>query len=129
LRAGKESNTRKKLAGAKWATLRAEMRQIMVETARRGQLITYSELCATLKTAYLHFRSPALVRLLIEIGSEEVKAGRPVLPAVVVSKQSGMPGAGYFKISGEPGDLEGSADPQATWEADLQRVYEYWSKH
>lgn len=126
---GTESSTTKRLAEAKWTTLRTEMRQIMVETARRGQLITYSELCATLKTAYLHFRSPALVKLLVEIGMEEVKAGRPVLPAVVVSKQSGMPGAGYFKIGGEPSDIEGSADPKAVWEADLQRVYEYWSKN
>lgn len=119
----------KKLAEAKWSALRAEMRQIMVETARHGQLITYSELCATLKTAYLHFRSPALVRLLVEIGTEEVKAGRPVLPAVVVSKQSGMPGGGYFKITGENGEVEGSADPKAMWEADLKRVYEHWSNH
>jgi hypothetical protein len=121
---------RKPLAEAQWRTLRDEMRQVMVETARRGQLITYSELCASLKTAYLHYHSPQIVRLLDEIGMIERDAGRPILPAVVVGKQSGIPGAGYFRIAGEEhGDTEGSVDPKANWEADLQAVFDYWSTH
>lgn len=110
------------------------MRQTMIEVARHQRTITYSELCAQLTTAYLHHRAPALTQLLIEIGAQEAKAGRPVLPAVVVAKASGMPGGGYFKS--EPSPLtplphgEGNtSDPKAIWEADLQRVFEYWSKH
>lgn len=121
--------TRKPLAETQWTALRDEMRQLMIETARRGQLITYSELCAELKTAYLHYHSPQIVRLLDEIGAIEHEAGRPTLPAVVVGKQSGIPGAGYFRIAGERPDAEGSADPKAMWEADLQVVFEYWSSH
>ncbi|MEZ4669073.1 MAG: hypothetical protein R3E39_14295 [Anaerolineae bacterium] len=117
------------LADAKWSALREEMRQIMVETARRGQLITYSELCAALKTAYLHYHSPILVRLLTEVGRSEVQAGRPVLPAVVVGKQSGIPGPGYFKVGEGDAEAEGHVEPKAMWEADLEQVFEYWSKH
>jgi hypothetical protein len=120
---------RKPLAEAQWRTLRDEMRQVMVETARRGQLITYSELCASLKTAYLHYHSPQIVKLLDEIGMIEHQAGRPILPAVVVGKQSGIPGAGYFRIAGEGHEGEGSFDPKANWEADLQTVFDYWSTH
>ena len=121
--------TRKPLAEAQWTALRDEMRQLMIETARRGQLITYSELCAELKTAYLHYHSPQIVRLLDEIGAIEHEAGRPILPAVVVGKQSGIPGAGYFRIAGERPEAEGNADPKAMWEADLQVVFDYWSTH
>jgi hypothetical protein len=127
---------RKTLSTAQWNALRSEMRQIMIDVARHQQTITYSELCAMLKTAYLHHRAPALTQLLIEIGAQEAKAGRPVLPAVVVAKASGMPGGGYFKSdTGKASPLtprnadEGSNDPKAMWEADLQRVFEYWSNH
>ncbi len=115
-----------KLADAKWTELKAEMRQIMIEVAQSGGLITYSELCATLKTAYIHFHSPLLTKLLMEIGGEEAAAGRPILPAVVVSKTSRMPGAGYFKADTTEAE---SGDAKANWEADLQRLYDYWSQH
>jgi hypothetical protein len=115
-----------KFSDARWNDIKTEMRQIMIEVAKSRQVITYAELCATLKTAYLHYHSPLLTRLLIEIGGEEFEAGRPILPAVVVSKQSGIPGAGYFKV--ERDELEIS-DPRAYWEADLQRLFDYWSAH
>jgi hypothetical protein len=118
--------TRKTFSAAKWSEIKAEMRQIMIEVARNRQTITYSELCAMLKTTYLHYHSPALTQLLVEIGTEEAKAGRPVLPAVVVGKQSGMPGAGYFKADIEEAEIN---NPKAAWEADLQRLYTYWSPH
>ncbi len=120
---------RKPLAEAQWCVLRDEMRDVMVETARRGQLITYSELCASLKTAYLHYHSPQIVKLLDEIGFAEREAGRPILPAVVVGKQSGIPGAGYFRIAGEGHESDNSFDPKVNWEADLQAVFDYWSTH
>lgn len=113
-----------KLAEARWQDLKAEARQIMIDLARAGQVVTYSELCAMLTTAYIHYHSPLLVRLLDEIGVAEVQAGRPVLPALVVAKQTGIPGAGFFKIdSGEAID-----DPKAYWQRELERVFDYWSK-
>jgi hypothetical protein len=115
-----------KLSDARWNDLKIEMRQIMIEVAKSRQVITYAELCASLKTAYLHYHSQILTRLLIEIGSEEFQAGRPILPAVVVSKQSGIPGAGYFKVERDQPEI---SDPKAHWEADLQRLYHYWSSH
>ena len=120
---------RKPFVEAQWVALREEMRELMVDTARRGQLITYSELCALLKTAYLHYHSPQIVKLLDEIGRSEREAGRPILPAVVVGKHSGIPGACYFRIAGDVHDGEGSVDPKVNWEVDLQAVFEYWSTH
>ena len=64
---------RKPLAEAQWRVLRDEMRDVMVETARQGQLITYSELCAQLKTAYLHYHSPQIVRARFESAVNQAK--------------------------------------------------------
>lgn len=121
--------TRKPFSKMTWDTTRDEMRQIMIATARNRATITYSELCAALTTVYLHYHSPMVTRLLIEIGAEEMAAGRPVLPAVVVGKGSGMPGAGYFKAGGEQdiGD-ELNTDPVEIWKADLEAVFDYWSE-
>lgn len=118
--------TRNRLEDTKWQEVKAEIRQIVIETARARQLITYSELTGMLQTAYVHYHSHVLTRLLIDIGSEEVAAGRPILPALVIAKQTGRPGPGYFKLA--PGETR-IDDPIREWENEVQRVYEYWSKH
>ncbi len=94
-----------------------------------GSLSPTPSCARRLKTAYLHYHSPQIVKLLDEIGMAEHEAGRPILPAVVVGKQSGIPGAGYFRIAGEGHESEGSFDPKVNWEADLQAVFDYWSTH
>lgn len=119
--------SRKALAEARWELLQEEMRRLMIEVARQRTLITYAELCVQVRTASIHHRSPMLVRLLNAVGEQEAAAGRPILPAVVVAKATGMPGAGYFKSDFERGAP--SADAVAMWQADLLRVYDYWSEH
>jgi len=117
---------RRNLTDVNWQDVKAEMRQLIIETAKAGQLIAYSELTGMLQTAYVHYHSHVLTRLLIDIGSEEVAGGRPILPALVVAKQTGRPGPGYFKLA--PGEVE-VGDPIREWENEVQRVYDYWSKH
>jgi hypothetical protein len=114
----------KPLASAKWAAVKAEIRQVMIDTARQKSLITYRELTASLQSASIHYHSPLLARLLVEIGTEEFDAGRPILPALVVAQQTGIPGKGFFRIAGERG--QDVADAEAFWEEEVQRVYHYW---
>lgn len=116
---------RNDLADAKWSDVIAEMRQIIIDTAKARQLITYSELTGMLQTASIHYHSHLLTRLLIEIGSAEAAAGRPILPALVIAKQTGRPGLGYFRLA--PGETR-TEDPFLEWEAEVQRVYAYWSE-
>jgi hypothetical protein len=114
---------------ARWPEIVAEARDIMIQQARLRQTITYAELCAMLQTARIHYHSTVMVRLLDEVGQTEYEAGRPVLPAVVVTRQTGIPGAGYFRIAGAvPNELTPS-DAKTTWAADLQAVFDYWSEH
>jgi hypothetical protein len=115
------------ISQAKWDEVRAEIRHILIDVARAKQVITYSELTSMLQTAYLHYHSNILARLLVEIGAEEVQAGRVVLPALVVTKQTGLPGHGFFKLAVEHGcDV---SDPEAYWCAAVKHVHDYWSDH
>lgn len=114
---------------AKWTAVTEEIRTILVDIARQGRPpISYSELCRHIQTASIHYHSHLLTRLLIDVGRLELEAGRPVLPALVVSKQTGIPGAGYFKVDDSRGSLP-AADARQQWQADLDQVYAYWSTH
>lgn len=115
-----------KLSAEEWPKVKEEMRAAMIVAARAGKTITYSELAAQLETAYVHPHSFLMTRLLTEIGREEIAAGRGVLPAVVVSKATGMPGGGYFRASA----LQGAdmSDLEAAWRDDLESVFAYWQE-
>jgi hypothetical protein len=118
-------SNRRSLTDTKWQDVKAEMRHIIIETAKAKHLITYSELTGRLQTAYVHYHSHILTQLLIDIGGEERAAGRPLLPALVVAKQTGRPGPGYFRVT--PGEDE-SGDSIQEWENEVQRVYQYWGE-
>lgn len=114
------------LSHTNWKAVKAEIRQILIEVAKARRVITYSELTAMLQTAYVHYHSHILVQLLTEIGSEEAQAGRAILPALVVTKQTGMPGAGFFMIADDRDNNH--SDPEAYWRDALEKVYEQWDK-
>jgi hypothetical protein len=100
---------------AKWTAVTEEIRTILVDIARQGR-------------PPISYHSHLLTRLLIDVGRLELEAGRPVLPALVVSKQTGIPGAGYFKVDDSRDSLP-TADARQQWQADLDQVYAYWSTH
>jgi hypothetical protein len=113
------------LLDAKWDDVREEIRNILIDLARQRQTITYSELAALVQSARLHYHSHIFFQLLIDVGRIEADAGRPILPALVVTKQTGMPGGGYFTLS----ENVDSGDLRAEWENDLHEVYVYWGEH
>ncbi len=115
----------RRLTEADYQALKAEIRAIMIEAAKARQTITYSELCLRLETARLHYHSTLLTKLLIEIGRAEIEAGRGVLPAVVVTKHTGIPGGGYFAgMNGIDADAL-----EALWRDDFESVCDYWAAH
>ncbi len=115
----------KRISQVDWNAVREEIRQILIQVAKARKLITYSELTSMLQSAYVHYHSPLLAQLLVDIGSQEVRAGRGILPALVVTKDTGLPGGGFFKIADERGyDL---SDPEKFWREAVEKVYEQWS--
>jgi hypothetical protein len=87
--------------------------------ASRGETISYLELGA----------GRAMVgRYLVRIAAEEAVAGRPPLTAVVVRKDSGLPGAGFLEAMEQVGYVQSTAgsDERAVWGRALRETYEYW---
>lgn len=103
-----------------------EMRALMIETAQARATVTYSDLSFQLETVPLHYHSFVFADLLREIGGEEEAAGRPLLPAVVVRKSSGIPGGGFFRLT----PVEGAPDStlEDYWRDEVEQVYAYWSQ-
>ena len=113
------------LSDTDWTAIKDEMREILINLARIKQPIAYSELAAQLKTAYIHYRAPVFGQILREIGSEDEEADRPMLATLVVNKQLGIPGAGYFKHAAAQG--HDVSDPEVYWRQELERLHDYWS--
>lgn len=118
--------SRSPLSEADRAAVKDEMRALLINLARARQTITYSDLCALLQTVTLHPHSFIFSRLLREVCGEEAAKGHGQLCALVVSKLTGMPSAGYFRRDELPGLRD--EDIEAFWRAELEQVFEYWSE-
>ena len=67
-----------------------------------------------------------MARILGDISTEEHHLGRPLLSAIVVSKQGGSPGKGFFDLAKGMGLYDGGDDDRF-WVQELQRVHACWS--
>ena len=76
-----------------------------------------------------------LFDLLAEICKEEHRLERPMLCAIVVSRQSGVPGRGFFGLARDLGLLDASAlggtgkdmiRRTEFWTAEVRRVHDCW---
>lgn len=100
------------------------MRRTLIDIAKRGMTITYSDLA---NEVGFHHRNRNFMQMLLEICHEEVELQRGRLCALVVRKSNGIPGAGYFGFS-EASD--GSvADVEAMWRIDRDWVQAFWQEH
>jgi hypothetical protein len=111
------------LTETEWELVREAMRVELIALARQERIVTYSEL-ALLLPVYVHPGSYAFTRLLSQVCSAEADAGHGPLCALVVSKATGMPGAGFFRGMAERGC--DASDPETYWRAELERVFAYW---
>lgn len=99
------------------------------EIARAQKTVIYSEIApiAGIDTGNPHFA--ALVgQLLDEINRVEAENGRPLLSAVVIGKDTGMPGRGFFNCARDLKRYSGNDDLEY-WLQELQQVYDHWSRH
>lgn len=91
-----------------------------MEVAARGGTISYDEVRSELDL------SGDIVPLLRELSVDEDEAGRGLLSAVVVRRDTGRPGAGWFRLAADRG--RDSADPDQTWQAERARLREIHSR-
>jgi hypothetical protein len=70
----------------------------------------------------------ALGPVLEAIDRAEDAAGRPLLSAVVVLRETGLPRASFFAFARALG-LDSGSDDGALWQRELRRVHDYWYRN
>jgi hypothetical protein len=107
---------------AGWNLAKRQAESHLVACARARRTTTYSELCDTVDAVRLRPYSFAMVAFLDEICAEEDAAHGIVLASLVVRRDTGMPGEGYFRYASSLGaDV---SDRREFWEAQAGRVYD-----
>lgn len=110
----------------KWEAAKAEARTALVECARTRSTITAAALVERVEALAVTADDPRLVRLLDEIDTEEDRAGRGLLSAVVVGDgAAGEPGPGFAETAGKLG--RDVSDPVACRHKEVEKLYEQWS--
>jgi hypothetical protein len=99
------------------------------EIAPQGGTVYYSEVAPLIgiDTGDPYFGA-RVGRVLDEMNHAERAAGRPLLSAVVIAKETGKPGEGFFTCARELKRYAGR-DDLAYWVQELRRVHDYWSAH
>ena len=109
-----------------WRAAKHEIRNVLIDVAKRRKVISYSELVDHIQTCTLTPRDPHLAHMLGEISSEETAMGRGLLTVLVVHKTGDMrPGSGFFELAKSLG--RNTADRDAFWIEELNKVYDTWS--
>lgn len=118
-------NTKYGYAQEDWDKAKEEMWHALVERAKVEDLIYYSDLADNIRTIRLEPHSYAMSTMLLEAAIEEENAGRPMLTAVVVHKEDGWPGPGFYNAAEKVS--RDTSDPEKCWSEELKKVYAYWS--
>ena len=107
-----------------WDAARAQARAELVARARARSTVTYLGLCVAIAIARFRAYSWSFMALLDEACREEDAATGTILASLVVRRDTGMPGEGYFAWAGRAGyDV---TDREAFWRREVSRV---WDAH
>lgn len=108
----------------------AEVRAILVASAKAGEAISYSEVLNLLGHDFSRPKMRALCKVLGVIDDDARERGEPELAVLVVRQSDGLPGQGWWiegaKKHGYTGLWDGPV--AARFIRDLQgRTFDYWS--
>ena len=120
-RGSERDETRWGIPLAQWADARLRARSAMLARARAHETITYAELAQAVSETGFRPRSWALMALLGEVCRDEDPVHGVWTASLVVRKDTGMPGDGYFGYAEREG-LDVS-DKGAFWREHVQRVW------
>jgi hypothetical protein len=116
-----EAGTRWGVPLATWEGAREHARAAILARARAHGTITYAELAQEVSETGFRPRSWALMALLGEVCRDEDPVHDVWIASLVVRKDTGMPGDGYFAYA----DREGldTSDRSAFWRERVQQVW------
>jgi hypothetical protein len=107
-----------------WEKAKAEAVREISSRAKRESTITYSDLTQRISSIAFGPSDYSFHYLLYEISREEEAAGRGLLSALVVRKEDGLPGQGFFDLAREMG--RDVADPVRSWAEEVKMVFAKW---
>ena len=84
-----------------WETAKQQARDILIDRARRGDTIAYSDLAARISAVTLDPHSYAMRAFLGEISTVEYNQGRGMLSAVVVDNPARRGGSSHVRMASE----------------------------
>lgn len=105
-----------------WQTAKRDLRELLVEAARRRSTVTYSHVAFAVFHGTVPARSRLIMDLLGEVDDEEFARTGTVIASLVVRADSGIPGAGYFAFIADRFGADVS-DPRAAWQREAERVW------
>jgi len=108
--------------------LKREMRNILIDIAKKQDKIFYSELVRKIRKILIiniEANSYDLAAMLGKISKAEDAAGRGMLSVIVVRKDTYRPGKGFFKLAKILG--RDVSDEENFWENERKKVYSSWS--
>lgn len=100
----------------------------LITAARYRGMVTYQEIAKLLGLPLEgNYMGAAIGSLLGEISVDEVRQGRPMLSAIVVTTL-GHPGPGFFNLARDLGRLKGTSrdDELRFWKKEVHSVHETW---
>ena len=101
----------------------------LIRTAQKRGTIYYGDVAKIMKLPTRgEYMSNETGWILGEISEWEHNEGRPLLSAVVIRKDIGMPGDGFFRLARQLGKFQGQGE-QDFWHNELRDVYNMWSKN
>jgi hypothetical protein len=109
----------------------AEVRAILVASAKAGQWISYSEVLALLGHHFTRPKMRALCKVLAYVDDEADERGEPELAVLVVRQSDGLPGQGWWvggaKKHGYAGQWEGPKAAKLIRKLQGQ-AFDYWGR-
>src|SRR3982751_3867452 len=110
----------------------AEVRAILVASAKAGESITYSETLALLGHDFTRPKMRALCKVLAYVDDEAEERGEPELAVLVVRQSDRLPGQGWWgggaKKHGYTGLWEGPNAARLIWKLQAQ-AFDYWENN
>ena len=108
----------------------AEVRAILVASARAGHAISYSEVLQLLGHDFTRPKMRALCKVLAYVDDDAEERGEPELAVLVVRQSDGLPGQGWWvggaRKHGFTGLWEG-AEAKSLVLRIQQRAFDYWA--
>lgn len=121
-----DSGTRWGVTLELWEEARASARAAILARARAGETITYAELAQAVSATGFRPRSWALMALLGEVCRDEDPVHDVWIASLVVRKDTGMPGDGYFGYAERDGF--DTSDREGFWLMQAQRVWNAYAE-